>query len=116
MQRQRSKGQSRTALAEAFVNKSVAGKKGSTNKFHYRPYNANCTTENVVQSQVSSDNTTHVYSEIYHNDNPFVLSMLPPEAKTCKGCKQDFCHRQKKIPYDLVFAHKEQLEKQNSCK
>ena len=101
------KGQSRTALAEAFVNKSVAGKKGSTNKFHYRPHNANCTTENAMQSQVSSGNTTHVYSEIYHNDNPFVLCMLPPEAKTCKGCKHDFCHRQKIIPYDLVFEHKE---------
>ena len=43
------KGASRTALAEAFVNKSVAGKKGSTNKFHYRPHNANCTTENATQ-------------------------------------------------------------------
>ena len=100
-------GASRTALAEAFVNKSVAGKKGSTNKFHYRPHNANYTTEKATQSQVSSDNTTHVYSEIYHNDNPFVLCILPPEAKTCKGCQHDFCHRQKIIPYDLVFAHKE---------
>ena len=84
------KGQSRTALAEAFVNKSVAGKKGSTNKFHYRPHNANCTTENVVQSQVSSDNTTHVYSEIYHNDNPFVLCMLPPEANTVRAASKTF--------------------------
>ena len=100
-------GASRTALAEAFLNKSVAGKKGSTNKFHYRPHNTNCTTEKATQSQVSSDNTTHVYSETYHNDNPFVLCMLPPEAKTCKGCQHDFCHRQKIIPYNLVFAHKE---------
>lgn len=89
---------SRTALAEAFLNKSVAGKKGSTNKFHYCPHNANCTTENAIQSQVSSDNTTHVYSEIYHNNNAFVLRMLPPEVKTCKGSKHDFYHRQKIIP------------------
>ena len=84
------KGASRTAFAEAFVNKSVAAKKGSTNKLHYRPHNANCTAENATQSQVTSDNTMHVYSEIYHNNNPFVLRMLPTEAKTCKGCKRDF--------------------------
>ena len=33
--------------------------------------------------------------------------MLPPEAKTCKGCKHNFFHTQKIIPYDLVFAHNE---------
>ena len=44
------KGASRTALAEVFVNKSVAEKKGSTNKFHYHLHNANCSTENAIQS------------------------------------------------------------------
>ena len=33
--------------------------------------------------------------------------MLPSDGKTCKGCKNDFCHRQKIVPFDLVFSHKE---------
>ena len=96
---------SRTALAEAFVNKSVAGKKGSRNKFHYRPSNANDSAANAMQSEESSNNAEYVYNEIYHH--PFVLCMLPSDAKTCKGCKNDFCHMQKIIPFDLVFSHKE---------
>ena len=96
-----------TALAETFMNKSVAGKKGSRNQFHYHPSNANDSIANAMQSEESSNNATYVYDEIYHNDHPFVLCMLPSDAKTCKGCKDDFCHRQKIIPFDLVFSHKE---------
>ena len=84
-----------TALAETFMNKSVAGKKGSRNQFHYHPSNANDSIANAMQSEESSNNATYVYDEIYHNDHPFVLCMLPSDAKTCKGCKDDFCHRQK---------------------
>ena len=99
---------SRTALSEAFVNKSVAGKKGSRNKFHYRFSNANNSTTNAMQSkEESSNNDTYVYHEVYHNDYPLVSCMLPSDAKTCKGCKNDFCHRQKMTPMDLVFSHKE---------
>ena len=60
-----------------------------------------------MQSEESSNNATHVYNETYHNDHPFVLCMLPSDAKTVKGCKNDFCHRQKIVPFDLVFSHKE---------
>ena len=101
------KNASRTALAETFMNKSVAGKKGSRNQFHYHPSNANDYIANTMQSEESSNNATYVYDEIYHNDHPFVLCMLPSDAKTCKGCKDDFCHRQKIIPFDLVFSQRE---------
>ena len=96
-----------TALAETFMNKSVAGKKGSRNQFHYHPSNANDYIANTMQSEESSNNATYVYDEIYHNDHPFVLCMLPSDAKTCKGCKDDFCHRKKIIPLELVFSQRE---------
>lgn len=72
------------------MNKSVSGKKGSRNQFQYHPSNANDSRANAMQSEESSNNDTYVYDEIYHNDHPFVLCMLPSDAKTCKGCKDDF--------------------------
>lgn len=47
------------------------------------------------------------YTEIHHNDHPFVLLLLPEEPKVCKGCGNDFCHRQRIVPHDLVLQHKE---------
>ena len=85
----------------------MAGKKGSRNKFHYRPSNANDSTTNAMQSEELSNNATYVYNEIYHNECPFVLCMLPSDAKTCMGCKNGFCHTQKIIPFDLVLSHRE---------
>ena len=55
----------------------------------------------------TSQQQTQVYSEIHHNDNPFVLRLLLKEAKICKGCNNHFCHRQRIVPYDLVLEHKE---------
>ena len=89
------------------MNKCVAGKKGSRSKSHYRPSNASDSTANAIQSEESFNNATYVYNEIYNNDHPFVSCMLPSDAKTCKGCENDFCHGQKIIPFDLVFSHKE---------
>ena len=89
---------SRTALAEAYMDKGVAGKKGSTNKNHYRP-----TTSNVATSQLES----RPYTEIHHNDHPVVLLLLPGEAKVCKGCSNNFCHRKRIVPHDMVLEHKE---------
>ena len=101
------KNASRTALAETFMNKSVAGKKGSRKKSYYCPSSANDSTATAMQSEESSNNATYVYNEIYHNDHSFVLCLLPSDAKTCKGWKNDFCHRQKIMPFDLMSSHKE---------
>ena len=89
------------------MNKSIARKKGSRNKFNCRPFNANDSTATAMQSEELSNNATYVYNEIYHNDHPFALCMLPSDAKTCKGCKDDFCYRQKITPFDLVFSQRE---------
>ena len=89
------------------MNKSIVRKKGSRNKFNCRPFNANDSTANAMQSEELSNNATYVYNEIYHNERPFVLCMLPSDAKTCKGCKDDFFHRQKIIPFDLEFSQRE---------
>lgn len=100
---------SRTALAEAYVDKAVAGKKGSTNKNRYRPIAANekSTTLTDDAAKSNSQTQTRLYSEIQHNDNPFVLRLLPKEAKICKGCGNNFCHRKRIVPNDLVLEHKE---------
>lgn len=88
----------RTALSEAYVDKAVSGKKGSKNKYPYRPQRSNAT---------ANQSSGHLYTEIHHNDNPFVLQLLPEEAKFCKGCNNSFCHRVRILPHDLVLAHKE---------
>ena len=49
--------------------------------------------------------TGYAYQEIHHNNNPFILRILPKEAKTCKQCPNDFCHHFRIIPTDLVFQH-----------
>ena len=72
------------------MNKSIARKKGSRNKFNCRPFNANDSTANAMQSEELSNNATYVYNEIYHNERPFVLCMLPSDAKTCKGVRTTF--------------------------
>lgn len=97
----------RSALAEANVNKAVAGKKGSSCQYPYRP-------QPSVQQQSFSESASqqpagHTYTQIHDNDNPFVLRILPKEAKTCKQCKNDFCNRLCIVPHDLVFEHKERF-------
>ncbi|KAJ7354915.1 hypothetical protein OS493_029024 [Desmophyllum pertusum] len=105
------KGASHTPLAEAYVNKGVAGKKGSTNKHHYRPSQSTSgamgPTNNSEVKSTNSQSENRVYSEIHHNDNPFILRILTKEANICKGCGNNFCHRQRIVPNDLVFEHKE---------
>ena len=93
---------SKTALAEANVNKGIAGKKGSRNKTPYRPQPIRAThkTNDAASSK-------KIYNEIHHNDNPFILHILPQEAKSCKQCRNNFCHRIRVVPHDLVFEHKE---------
>ena len=93
---------SKSALAEAYVDKQRAGKKGGRNKNKYRPSKQQSTAAELPQSS-----TNGVYTELHHNDNPFVVRLLPAEAKQCKTCKVDFCHRQRHIPFDLVLEHKE---------
>ncbi|CAB3989983.1 Cyclin-dependent kinase 2 [Paramuricea clavata] len=97
----------KTALAEGALDKGVAGKKGSVNKYSYRPPRSQ---GHASISSASNDNpqasaSSHVYNKIYHNDNPFILHILPAEAKKCKQCNKDFCHRVRVIPHDLVFEH-----------
>ena len=78
----------KSALAEAYVDKQRAGKKGGRNKNKYRPLKQQSTAAEVPQGS-----TNGVYTELHHNDNPFVIRLLPTEAKQCKTCKVDFCHR-----------------------
>ena len=99
---------SRSAPPEAKVDKKVAGEKGSTNNYRYRPTPAGkkstATPDNEADS--TSQPQTRLYSEIYHNDYPFILRILPNEAKIWKGWSNDFCHRQRIIPHDFVLEHK----------
>lgn len=99
----RKKGQ-RTTLAEANVNKAVAGKKGSTCRYPYRPQLS--VQRQSVTERASKQPASHMYTQIHHNDNPFVLRILPKDAKNCKQCKNDFWHRLRVVPHDLVFEHK----------
>ena len=50
-----------------------------------------------------------MYTQIHHNDNPFVLRVLPKDAKNCKQSKNDFCHRLMVVPNDLLFEHNERF-------
>ena len=44
-------------------------------------------------------------SSLHHNNNnPFVLRFLHENAKRCKACDTDLCHRKRIIPFDLIFA------------
>jgi len=95
---------SRTALAEHDVRKETAGKKGGKNKYPYRPARGKPTTSTSVSTEVAD---TPLYSEIYHNENSFVLMFLSEDAKRCKSCHLDFCHKKKTIPFDVIFSHKE---------
>ena len=78
----------KSALAEVYVDKQRAGKKGGRNKNKYRPSKQQSTAAEVPQGS-----TNGVYTELHHNDNPFVIRLLLTEAKQYKTCKVDFCHR-----------------------
>ena len=100
------KGQ-RSALAEANVNKTVAGKKGSTCRYPYCPQPS--VQQQSFTERASQQPAGQMYTQIHHNDNPFVLRILPKDAKSCKQCKNDFCHRLQTAPFDLIFEHKERF-------
>lgn len=92
-----------TPLTEGNFNKVTAGKKGGRNNNNYR-----CRGKKNVQCEAAtSSQKDGMYTEIFHNDNNFVVMFLPKEAKSCKSCEKDFCHRLKVQPFDLVLAHKE---------
>lgn len=95
---------SKTALAEHDVQKNTAGKKGGTNKYPYRPSRGKAAPSSSESTEVGD---TPLYSEIFHNENPFELMFLSEGIKRCKSCHLDFCHRKKVIPFDVIFAHKE---------
>ena len=78
---------SRSTLAEANVDKRVAGKKGSTNKYRYCPIFAGdkSTATPGYEAQSTSQAQTRWYSEIYRNNNWFALRILPKEATICKS-------------------------------
>ena len=100
----------RSALAEANVHKEVAGKKGGKNKYPYRPSRSQQEVADKASGQgLSQSSTGYTYKEIHHKDNPFVLRILPKNAKKCKQCGTDFCHRLRIIPNDLVFEHQERF-------
>lgn len=75
----------RSALAGGNVNKAVAGKKGSRCRYPYRP-------QPSVQQQSCTETASkqpiiHVYNQIHHKANPFVLRMLQKEAKLASNAK-----------------------------
>ena len=76
-----------------------------TNKFHYRASRSSIgatglTNNNKIKS-TNSQSKNRTYVEINHNDNPFIVRILP--LLICKGCG----NRQRIMPYDLVLEHKE---------
>ena len=97
----------RSSLVEANVNKNVAGKKGAKSKYPYRPPRSETPERAQAQERSNNGSGRYLYNEIHHNDNPFVLRILPKDAKSCRQCKTDFCHRVRVIPNDLVFEHLE---------
>ena len=97
----------RSSLVEANVNKNVAGKKGAKSKYPYRPPRSETPEHAQAQERSNNGSGRYLYNEIHHNDNPFVLRILPKDAKSCRQCKTDFCHRVGVIPNDLVFEHQE---------
>ena len=87
----------KSPIAEDAVNRKTAGKKGGKNKFPYRP-----ATVHSAQSEPKQP-----YTAIYHNDNVFTCKPLHEQADFCRSCNISFCHRQRILPYNLIFEHKE---------
>ena len=83
------KGQ-RTTLAEANVmlTRQSPVKKGSTCRYPYRLQPS--VQRQSVTERAFKQPASHMYTQIHHNDNPFVLRILPKDAKNCKQCKNDF--------------------------
>ena len=97
-------------LAEVYVNKAVAGKKGSTNKFHYRPSQSSIgatglTNNNKIKS-TNSQSKNRTYVEINHNDNPFIVRILP--LLICKGCG----NRQRMEIVEKSYVHRDKSQQQ----
>ena len=99
------KGNSKMALAEYEVRKETAGKKGGKNKYTYRPVRGKETSQGgpIACTEEEQANTNSLYTEIYHNKNPFILMFLTEGAKRCKSCQLDFCHRKKVMPLTYFF-------------
>lgn len=100
----RKKGQ-RTRLAEANVYKAVGGKNALTCRYPYSPQPS--VQRQSVTERASKQPASHMYTQIHDNDNPFMLRILLKDAKNCKQCKNDSCHRLRVISHDLIFEHKE---------
>ena len=96
-------------LNTTLARKEIAGKKGDKSKYPYRPAKCKETspTGTITRTEEEQANTNLLYTEIYYNENPFILMFLTDGAKRCKSCHLDFCHRKKVIPFDLIFSHKE---------
>ena len=98
--------ESHTSLAEYNVNKVTAGKKGARNKVPFRASRGDAS-KSTSNSSEKNDLTKQPFTEIYHNDNQFVLQFLTEGAKSCKSCGLSFCHRKRVIPFDVILSHKE---------
>ena len=72
--------------------KKAHGKKSGSNK-------------NRKAAQASTD---HPFTQIHHNNNPFVLCFLDhiPNAKECRQCRIEFPQREKITPFDIVSRPK----------
>ena len=110
------KGHRKTALVEYEVRMEIAGKKGGKNKYPYRPARGKETspTGTITRTQEEQANTNPLYTEIYHNENTFILMFLTNGAKRCKSYPLDLYLY---TPLTLYFhtrndGHKQKFEKQ----
>ena len=85
--------------------KETAGKKGDRDKYPYRPARGKETfpTGTITRTEEEQANTNPLYTEIYHNENPFILMFLTDEAKRCKSCHLDFVTERRSSPLTLYF-------------
>ena len=85
--------------------KETAGKKGDKDKYPYRPARGKETsrTGTITRTEEEQANINPLYTEIYHNENPFILMFLTDEAKRCKSCHLDFVTERRSSPLTLYF-------------
>ena len=89
----------RSTLAEANVNKGVAGKKGGKSEYSHRPLRSQQEVADKPSGQsLSQSSTRYTYNKIHHNDNPFLLSILPKNAKEVQTVWEGFLPRTANYP------------------
>lgn len=94
------KRHSKTALAEYEVRKTLAGKKGAKKKYPYRPARGKETSPSgtITHTEEEQANTNPLYTEIYHNENPFILMFLTDGQKDASHVIWTFVTKRRSSP------------------